>query len=577
MTDDFSLHIDPQTGFSMIGKGPLGGKARGLVFLSELLLNNTQLRAQFPDVRIIVPQTLVIPSTGFDAFVRNNKLKYLARADLADDVIAGCFLDGRMSDNMENALRSYLSTNDYPLAVRSSGMLEDTQYHAYAGLYRTYMLSNDQHGIDNRLGHLSRAVKLVYASTFFSGPKAYAGRIGQPLESGRMAVIIQKVAGRAYGQHYYPAISGVAQSRNYYPFAGMKTEDGLATIALGLGQQVVSGEQALRFCPKYPKRLPQRSSVEDMLAYAQRHFYALELNAQKMPGKDGADHVVRLQIADVRDQFDRHMLMGTYVLAEHRIRDSMQMEGPRVLTFAGPLKYNLFPLAEILSTLLSMGEETMGVPVEVEFAVDLPLNEHTAVQFSILQMRPMTARNSTVSVEIQPEENSRAFCRSANAIGNTERLSITDIVYVKPDSFEPARMRDIAAQVAAMNAQLESQQRHYLLVGPGRWGSADNWLGIPVRWADISNVAAIVETVSSNLNAEPSQGAHFFHNLASLGISYLSVSTRLPDYIDWHWLTGQKPHAEMELVTHVRLTSPMVLKVDGSNSRGVVFPEAVIK
>ena len=574
MTVEFTLHIDPQTGFSMIGNGPLGGKARGLVFLSELLLNNTQLQALFPDVDIMLPETLVIGSPGFDAFVQKNRLEYLARTDMPDASVADCFLDGRMPEGMDKALRSYLSTNDYPLAVRSSGMLEDARYHAYAGLYRTYMISNDQSGINNRLSHLLRAVKLVYASTFFNEPKAYARRIGQPLESGRMAVIIQKVVGRAYGQHYYPAISGVAQSRNYYPFAGMKTEDGLATIALGLGQQVVSGECALRFCPKYPKRLPQRSSVEDVLAYAQRHFYALELNARNMLGKDGADHVVRLQVADVSDQFTRYMLMGTYVLAEHRIRDTLQMEGPRVLTFAGPLKYNLFPLAEIVSTLLRMGEETMGVPVELEFAVNLPSDDHAAVQFAILQMRPMTARNSSLSVEIQPEEISGAFCHSGNAVGNTERRSIEDVVYVKPGSFEPSRMREIATQVASMNAMLDSQQRQYLLIGPGRWGSADNWLGIPVRWADISNVAAIVETASANLNAEPSQGAHFFHNLTSLDISYLSVSSRLPDRIDWNWLTDQKPHVEMEFVAHVRLTHPVVLKVDGRSSRGVIFPDA---
>jgi hypothetical protein len=359
MTDEFSIYVDPRTGFSMIGKGAVGGKAQGLIFLNDVLKNSPQLQVLFPDVCIAIPKTLVISSLGFDVFIKNNQLEYLARAEMTDEAIAGCFIDARMPEAIEKALLSYLSSADFPLAVRSSGLLEDAQYHAYAGLYRTYMLSNDQENIGDRLFNLVRAVKLVYASTFFSGPRAYAKRVGHPIESGRMAVIIQKVAGQGHGHHYYPAISGVAQSRNYYPFAGMKPADGLATIALGLGQQVVSGERALRFCPKYPKRLPQRSSVEDMLAYAQRHFYALQLKARTTPGTDGLDHMVRLQVVDVGDQFSRHMLMGTYVLAEHRIRDTMHIEGSRVLTFAGPLKYDLFPLAKIVRTLLHLGEKAM--------------------------------------------------------------------------------------------------------------------------------------------------------------------------------------------------------------------------
>ena len=434
MTDSFNRHIDPQTGFTMIGEGALGGKARGLVFLSDLLRNNTRLQTQFSDVQFSIPETLVITSPVFDAFIEKNRLGYLAGADKTDAAIAGCFLDGRMPEAMETILRSFLSTADYPLAVRSSGMLEDAQYHAYAGLYRTYMLSNDQKGIEQRLSHLLRAVKLVYASTFFSGPKAYAKRVGHPTESGSMAVIIQRVAGSAHGSHYYPAISGVAQSRNFYPFAGMKTEDGLATIAMGLGEQVVSGERALRFCPKYPKRLPQRSSVEDTLAYAQRHFYALQMNAQTKLSKDGLGHMVRLQVADLPDQPDSQMLMGTYVLAEHRIRDTVHIEGPRVLTFAGLLKYDLFPLSGIVSTLLRMGEEAMGVPVEVEFAVNLPSGNHAVAQFFILQMRAMTARNATAIVEIQPQEMSRALCYTQHAIGNIDRQVIEDIVYVKPEA-----------------------------------------------------------------------------------------------------------------------------------------------
>jgi hypothetical protein len=571
MTDDFSLHSDPQSGFSLIGDGALGGKASGLVFLNDLLRSNVRLPSLFPGVHLSVPDTLVITSSGFDAFVQTNQLGHLARAETTDTAIAESFLDSKMPEAIANALRSYLATAGYPLAVRSSGMLEDAQYHAYAGLYKTYMLSNDQEDIDGRLVNLERAVKLVYASTFFRGPRAYARRVGHPIESGKMAVIVQKVAGRNFDGHYFPAISGVAQSRNYYPFAGMKTEDGLATIAFGLGEQVVSGEQALRFCPKFPKRLPQRSSVEETLSYAQREFYALKMNTRSHLDKDGNDHLVRLQVADVSDRFAEHLLMGTYVLAEHRIRDTVQIEGPRVLTFAGPLKYDLFPLANLVATLLQLGEEAMSVPVEVEFAVNLPETDQAEAQFFILQMRPMTARNSTDAVEVSPDEITGAICYTQHAIGNSDGQSIEDIVYVKPSCFDPAKTRLIVPQVAALNAMLEQQQRQYLLVGPGRWGSADPWLGIPVRWADISNVAAIVETVSPELKAEPSQGAHFFHNIASLGISYLSVSALPPDRIDWRWLTDQTIHLEKDFVAHIRLERPLVIKVDGRSGQGVIF------
>ncbi len=571
MTEAFNLHIDSQTGFSMIGKGAVGGKARGLVVLHGLLQDNTVLQSRFSKVRISIPETLVMTSSVFDAFIQTNQLDHLSYADLSDGAIADAFLASSMPIMIERALHTFLSTADYPLAVRSSGMLEDAKYHAYAGLYRTYMLSNDQDPIEQRLAHLVRAVKLVYASTFFSGPRAYAKRVGHPIASGRMAVIVQRVAGRAFDGQYYPAISGVAQSRNYYPFAGMRTEDGLATIALGLGEQVVSGARALRFCPKYPKRLPQRSSVEEMLAFAQRHFYAIQANAQNMLNSDGDDHTVRLQLADVSDQFADHLLMGTYVLDEHRIRDTMQIEGPRVLTFAGPLKYGLFPLAEIVTTLLHMGEDATGDPVEIEFAVNLPSGEHAEAEFYILQMRPMTARNAAVSVEIGSDEIASSVCYTRHAIGNTERAVIEDVVYIKPHRFDPGRMRDMAPQIAAMNAALEKEQRQYLLVGPGRWGSADPWLGIPVRWSDISNVAAIVETISPKLNAEPSQGAHFFHNLVSLGISYFSMSSASPDHMDWKWFTDQPPLSTSDFVAHVRLEAPLVLKVDGRSSQGVLL------
>jgi hypothetical protein len=570
--NSFSTTIDPRTGFETIGHGSAGGKARGLGLVRGLLASDAGLRERYPQVEIAIPQTLVIACSGFAAYLQENDLARLARTDLPDDEIEALFLNGRLPATLAAALRGYLEKNQAPLAVRSSGMLEDLSYHAYAGLYRTYMLSNDQPGLEQRLDRLVEAVKLVYASTYFEGPRAYAERAGHQLESCAMAVMVQQVAGGRHGRFFYPAISGVAQSRNYYPVGGMKADEGLATIALGLGKQVVSGERALRFCPKYPKRLPQRSSVEDVLDFAQRGFYAVEMGTQVSWRADGRDHLARRLVSDALDEPPVQMLAGTYVPAEHRIRDTIQAQGRRVLTFANVLKYDLFPLAAILRDILSLGEKALGT-VEIEFAVNLAAGGSHRNQFYLLQMRPMTARQDGFEVTITPEEQSQALCYSRNAMGNVRRQELGEIVYIKPDVFDPGRTREMVRCVAEINSALVRRQRQYLLVGPGRWGSADPWLGIPVRWVDISNVAAIVETVSDKLKAEPSQGAHFFHNMTSLGISYFSVSPRPPDFFDWTWLAGQIIAHENEFAAHIHLPEPLILKVDGRTSSGIIKVE----
>jgi len=568
--DPFTIAVDPQTGFRTIGQGSLGGKAQGLGLVYGMLHNDSGLKERYAQVEISTPDTLVLATHGFEAFLADNDLGYLAHNDLPDDTVAAEFLKGRLPEELEATLRDILQQNQRPLAVRSSGMLEDLRYHAYAGLYRTYMLSNDHPELQQRLDRLAGAVKLVWASTFFEGPRAYAKRVGHKLDACAMAVIIQPVAGSRHGRFYYPAISGVAQSHNYYPLGGMKAEDGLATIALGLGKQVVSGERALRFCPKYPRRLLQRSTVEEVLDYAQRGFYALEMGSQASWGAERRDDLVRRQVSDAFEETPARQLVGTYVAAEHRVRDTFQATGQRVLTFANVLKYDLFPLAPIICEMLALGEKTLGA-VEIEFAVNLAADRSGKHQFHLLQMRPMTSRQEGLQVTITADEQNRALCYSQNALGNIERQEISDIVFIKPDTFDPGRTRDMVRQVGEINAALVRGQRQYLLVGPGRWGSSDPWLGIPVRWADISNVAAIVETTADNLKAEPSQGAHFFHNMTSLGISYFSVSQYGPDVMDWAWLTAQKRTLENEFAAHVQLPKPVILKVDGRSSRGVIL------
>jgi hypothetical protein len=460
----------------------------------------------------------------------------------------------------------------YPLAIRSSGLLEDAQFRAYASIYSTYIIPNDQPDLEARVEHLIAAVKGVYASTYFQEAKGFARRVGHRTEDEKMAVIIQQLIGQAYGNYFYPAISGVAQSHNYYPFSHMKPEDGIVNIALGLGRMVTEGEKTLRFCPKYPQLLPQRSSVDDILENAQNFFYAMKLGGCSSQVDVNEDATLeKRDVSDAAEEAPVKLLASTYVPEEHKIRDTVQMPGYRVLTFAQVLKYRTFPLADILAAVLEASRQGMGCPVEIEFSVNLCPQKGGEPEFALLQIRPMTARAEHLKVDIRDEEIARAFCYSANALGNAVKTEIADILFVKPDDFEPGRTVEIAREIGKMNAQLVSQERKYLLIGPGRWGSADRWLGIPVNWSEICGVGAMVETTFTELKADPSQGSHFFHHITTLGISYIAIAEHGEDFLDWNWLTSLPVKAESLYVAHIKLDKPITLKVDGRKSRCVMF------
>ena len=574
VADFDAADADFDTEFFKIGKGSLGGKARGLAFISSLLRQNPELTARYNGVDIVVPQTLVITTDGFESFVEDNALHYLSKTDLPDEKIAELFVGGRFPGWIEEKLRDYLRHVNYPLAIRSSSLLEDAQFRAYAGLYRTYMISNDCPDLEMRLNHLIHAIKLVYASTYYKGPKAFSKRVGHRTEEEQMAVVIQKMVGSKYGNSFYPAISGVAQSYNYYPFARMKPEEGIVTIALGLGKAVVEGEKTFRFSPAHPQILPQRSTVEDILKNAQRRFYALQLqrSCHYLEANDGA-HLWHRELSDAEDEPPVQRLSSTYIADEHRIRDTIHIPGQRVLTFAHVLKYREFPLSEILKDLLQLGEQGMGCPVEMEFSVNFAVKEKDPSQFAFLQLRPMTARGGLQQVQISDEEIEDAFCFSDKALGNTVKRDVADIIFVKPETFEPAKTVAIAKAIAKLNAILVREGRKYLLIGPGRWGSADRWLGIPVSWADISGVGAMVETESEKMAAEPSQGSHFFHNITTLGISYITVSAAHGGRLDWDWLVSLPRLNDTMYVAHVRLDTPLTLKVDGRQSKGVIVAQ----
>ena len=570
---NFDAHdFDPDTEFFKIGKGSVGGKARGLAFASDLLRHHSEMMQKFSNVNIIVPKSLVITTDGFEAFIQNNHLLEIADIDMPDQEIAERFLRADFPKWIKSDLEVYLKSIHYPIAVRSSSLLEDAQFRAYAGLYRTYMLPNDCPNFVQRTEHAINAIKLVYASTYFRGPKSFSQRVGHRTEEEKMAVIIQSMVGETYGEHFYPAISGVAQSHNYYPFSHMKPEEGIATIALGLGKIVVEGEKTLRFSPKYPQLLPQRSTVEDILENSQRYFYALKLEKScAMLSVNDTSHLDKREISDAENEYPLSFLSSTYIPNEHRIRDTSHVAGHRVITFSQILKYNAFPLAELLNAFLSLGQKGMGCPVELEFSVNLSQQQDVKPTFALLQLRPMTARAELEVVDISDEEIENAFCYSSNALGNAHKGDITDVIYVKPDAFDPAKTIEIAREIGEINKHFSQNGRKYLLIGPGRWGSADRWLGIPVDWADICNADVITETASAQLNAEPSQGSHFFHNITTMGINYISVSNKKGDFFKGDWLTTMPAKKESTHVRYVALDKPITIKVDGRTSRCVMI------
>ncbi len=558
--------------FVKIGTGPIGGKARGLAFMWGRLQRSDGDDSILARHRVAIPRSVVISADGFDDFIAQNNL--LLSADMSDEHIADLFIDARLPSWLRQDLEALLRHCDFPLSVRSSSLLEDGQFRPYAGLYSTYFLTNSHEDFSERLSQLETAVKLVYASTWFESPQAFSRGVGSGGREDSMAVIIQELVGGNHHSRWYPAVSGVAQSHNYYPVQDMLPDEGIAHIALGIGKTVVEGERTLRFSPAHPQKLIQFSTVEDILANCQRQLYALDMTDPDCLNRFNAN-LTRYDVQEAATDRPVGLLASTYIAEENRIRD-VDMAGVKILTFAQILKYSIYPLGEILSELLKIGRHGMGSEVEIEFAVQLGPTLDQSI-FYLLQIRPMVTGSERADVGICEHEIEQSIIYSTQSLGHGRFANITDIIFVKPDVFEPAATRDIAREIGEINRELQVENRHYLLIGPGRWGTGDHWLGIPVQWVDISSVQAIVEVRSDLLRADPSQGSHFFQNITSLGIPYLTVDEKNHgaggngDRIDWDWLCGLAPHRDGRWVRHVRLSYPLTIKCEGPESTGIVL------
>ena len=572
VTDFSPTRLEVPTPFTRIGGGSIGGKARGLAFMNALIRQHA-LRDRFDNARIAVPSSAALGTDVFDTFLDRNNLRGLLAREPEDENLAEAFLAASLPGAVHTDLMVFLRQVRYPLAVRSSSLLEDSQDRPFAGVYATHMIPNNHPDLQTRLDQLCAAIKLVYASTFFRPARRYHQATGRHAEEEKMGVILQELVGSAHGGRYYPTFSGVVRSYNYYPTGQMAPEDGVAAVALGLGKMVVEGGQSLLFSPALPHVLPQFATIQNTLSTTHREFYALDTSHPEVyPSRDAEANLLTLGL-DVAEADGTLAPIGSVYSAENdAVYDGVFRDGPRLVTFAHVLKSKVFPLAEILKLLLEIGGEGMACPIEIEFAVDMTA---APMDFGVLQIRPIISQQEYDDVRLDDVDSARALCYSPRVLGNGQIRGIRDVVYVKPNAFEASHTREIAAKLGSVNDQLIQAERKCVLIGPGRWGSSDRWLGIPVTWDQISSAQVIVETTLEHFLVTLSQGTHFFQNLTSFGVGYFTIDPSVDEgHIDWNWLSSQEAVGETKFVRHVCLDEPVDIRLDGRNRRGVIFKPA---
>lgn len=562
--------FDQYSNFARIGEGSLGGKGRGLAFIGYMVKTHLELNNN-PNFPVTTPKTVVLCTDIFDEFMEANDLYPVALSEQSDEDILRHFLAARLPKRMVSDFLVFFEAIEGPVAIRSSSLLEDSQYQPFAGIYATYMIPyvNDKYEM---VRLLSNAIKAVYASAFYKDSKAYMLATQNLIDQEKMAIVLQEVVGSQYGNLYYPAISGVARSINYYPISDEKTEDGIVNLAFGLGKYIMDGRTGLRFSPLHASRILQLSSLELALRDTQTQFYALDLDsvAKDFTIDDGFN-LLKLRLREAEQEGPLRYVASTYDPQDQIIRDGFYEGGRKIISFANILQHDMFPLAEVLDKLLKAGQKEMGRPVEIEFAVDI--KDPQFASFYVLQIRPIVDSKEVVHENLEEIALNKTVLFSRNALGNGISNDVFDVVYVKSAAFNAAMNPVIAREIENLNKEFLVAGNNYVLVGPGRWGSSDPWLGIPVKWPHISQARLIVESGMENYRIEPSQGTHFFQNLTSFGVGYFTVNPFLENdgFFDEAFLNAQPARYETDYIRQVHFNQPLCIKINGKKRMGVVL------
>ena len=562
--------FDEYSNFARIGDGSLGGKGRGLAFIGAMVKRYPKLESD--NFAVNIPKTVVICTDIFDEFMETNELYPVALGDADDETILRYFLRASLPSRLIEDLMAFFDVVKSPIAVRSSSLLEDSHYQPFAGIYSTYMVPKIEEKYD-MLRTVSDAIKAVYASVFYKDSKAYMTATSNLIDQEKMAIVLQEVVGSRYNDHFYPTMSGVARSLNFYPIGNEKAEDGIANIALGLGKYIVDGGQTLRFSPRHPHSILQMSTMDFALRETQTRFYALDLkNMAEAFSVDDAFNLVKLGLKDADAEGSLKYIVSTYDPYDQIIRDGYYPGGRKILSFVNILQHDVFPLADTLDQILRIGQQEMGRPVEIEFAVNMDPSDHTRATFYLLQIRPIVDNKEIMDEDLSLVKNEETILSSTSVLGHGIVGDVQDIIYVKTGAFNSSNNQLIAYEIEKMNRSFTDQEKGYVLVGPGRWGSSDSWLGIPVKWPHISNARVIVECGLENYRVDPSQGTHFFQNLTSFGVGYFTVNPFKGDgWFEEAFLNAQPAVEETEYLRHVRFDAPITIKMDGKKSLGVVL------
>jgi len=556
--------------FTRIGDGALGGKAAGLWRVREEVLSRLKTD-RHPRIDVSVPSLTVLCTDFFDEFMASNGLYEVVAAETRDDVIAHAFQKASLPVRYLGDLRALAEAMRTPLAVRSSSLLEDALEHPFAGVYATKMIPNNQPAADARYSRLVEAVKFVCASTFFSQSRSYLKSIERDVGDEKMAVIVQEIVGQRCDQRFYPGLSGVARSYNYYPTGNATSEDGVVSLALGLGKQIVDGGLSWTYCPARPKAPPPFNDIGDLLKNSQTRFWAVNMGSPPLPDPiKETEYMVEADLENAEYDGTLELLASTYDAGADRLRPGLSGAGPRLLNFAPMLEYDVLELNDLILELLEHAREASAAPVEIEFAMTTRPGTDEPHRFGFLQMRPMMVAEDEVFVGEDELQGDDLVLASTKVLGNGDRDDLRDVIYLKPDSFEAKHTPVMARDLEAINRNLLEAETPYVLMGFGRWGSSDPWLGVPIEWGDISGARVIVEASLPGMSPDLSQGSHFFHNLIGFRILYLSTTLMSTPPVDWAWLDAQPAVHETEFVRHVRTAAPIRIKVDGRRGRGVI-------